>query len=161
MSNTAALVGGVFGTVQSKYLVLGSSGGVMYAYHEAPPSSDKRSSISHPTAWVLGRCASHSTLTVCPECRICPAVGEISRAEKPLSATASVRRPSATRNSVTLINPRVFIFNPLFGVKGGVGQNLVPLTASDRDCVKAFIIIFVSFLALAELRRLNCLPRSS
>src|SRR4051795_1211527 len=116
----------------------------MNALNVLPPSSDNTSSISHPTALVLGSVASHSTLTLCPEYRTCPAVGEISRAEYPLSATASLRRPSATRNSVTLISPRVFIFNPLFWVAGSVRKNLVRLSASDSDCVKQFIITFLS-----------------
>src|SRR5262249_32266426 len=56
------------------------------------------------------------------------------------------------------INPRVFIFNPLFGVTGGVGQNLVLLIASNKDCVKRFIITFLSSFSLQTLRLFSATP---
>src|SRR6266481_1148348 len=91
MSRTAALVG-VFGTVQSKYLVFGGACGVMHMVNVLPPSNDRKSSISHPPAFVVGIAAAHSILNCSPGYRTCPRLGEISLAEYVPPEAASAPR---------------------------------------------------------------------
>jgi hypothetical protein len=64
MSKTAALVG-VFGTVQRKDVLLGSSH-VSHTVKVLPPSSDSQASLSHPGNGMLGRVCFHSIMIFCP-----------------------------------------------------------------------------------------------
>src|SRR5262245_33490763 len=90
MSRTATLVG-VFGTVQSKYLVFIPIG-VIHVENVRPPSNDSQSSISQACKFLIsGNATVHSILTRCPGWRTCPSLGEISFAEYvfPEAASAS------------------------------------------------------------------------
>jgi len=80
MSRTAAFVG-VFGTVQTKDVVVGVMIGEIHMVNVLPPSSDSQTSASHPVTSLSGSLDFHSTLTFCPGWRTCPAFGEISLAE--------------------------------------------------------------------------------
>jgi hypothetical protein len=91
--------------------------GVRHNVKLLPPSSDRKTSISHPPAFVLGSVAFHLTMTCCPGYRTCPAVGEISWAEyvpEPEAAAAveivscRAQRSIISANNVER-NPRVFI----------------------------------------------------
>lgn len=62
---TAELVG-VFGTVQSKCLVVGAIQGLIHEVYVLPPSSDSQTSVSHALGSMTGSIDVHSTLTTCP-----------------------------------------------------------------------------------------------
>src|SRR5437773_9502056 len=78
MFSTAVFVG-VFGTIQSKCVTLGSSSPVIHV-QVVPPSSDRLISASHKFRFMRWNTDIHSTLTACPGTKTSPAFGEISLA---------------------------------------------------------------------------------
>src|ERR1700730_5527974 len=114
MSSTAALVG-VFGTVQSKYFTVGSRSPVTHV-HVVPPSSDRRSSVSHRFGSMPGSTDFQLILKTCPGTRTSPALGEISLARylDPGSAVAVLNNCGAKANvnaNSVMMNRCVFILS--------------------------------------------------
>src|SRR6266446_2832277 len=115
MSSTAMLVG-AFGTVQRKYLTLGSRSPVIHV-NVLPPSTDRRISVSHNDRSMSGRTDFHSTLTTCPGAKTSPALGESSSALYlgPLRSADAVLTDCGTRVNVNanniMMNRWVFILS--------------------------------------------------
>jgi hypothetical protein len=96
--------------------VFGSIDGVIAKVYVVPPSNDSQSSISQYDGNLIrfGFDVVHSTFTLSPGWRTCPALGEISIGEKlggggGIDQSREGAKANASNNNV--MNPRVFIFD--------------------------------------------------
>jgi hypothetical protein len=124
--------------------VFGSIDGVIAKVYVVPPSNDSQSSISQYDGNLIrfGFDVVHSTFTLSPGWRTCPALGEISIGEKlggggGIDQSREGAKANASNNNV--MNPRVFIFDTSDGQK---------ITDPNRNSVKQFHpYFFVTFSA--------------